>query len=68
MKTQTQAQLVYEHMLNKGAITALDALNLYGCFRLAARVKDLRDEGIQIDSEPWRTHGGALIAKYSLKQ
>ena len=32
-------------------LTAIDALNMFGCFRLAARIKDLRDEGYPIKSE-----------------
>jgi len=32
-------------------LTAIGALNMFGCFRLAARIKDLRDEGYHVESE-----------------
>ena len=35
--------------LNKGKkLTPIDALNKFGCFRLAARIADLRNEGMNI--------------------
>ena len=34
--------------IKKRWITAMDALNGCGCFRLAARIKDLRDDGHKI--------------------
>jgi len=44
-RERTQAQQILEHMENVGPITPLDALRLFGCFRLSARIKDLRDKG-----------------------
>lgn len=32
-------------------LTALDALDLFGCFRLAARIGELLEEGYPIESE-----------------
>jgi len=35
--------------LNKGRkLTPIDALNKFGCFRLAARIADLRNDGMNI--------------------
>ena len=35
--------------LNKGKkLTTLDALSKFGCFRLASRINDLRNEGLNI--------------------
>lgn len=34
-----------------GAITPLEALNHTGCFRLASRISDLRDEGYEIKKQ-----------------
>ena len=33
------------------SLTPMDALVRFNCFRLAARIKDLRDEGVAINSE-----------------
>ena len=35
-------------MLKRGPVTPLDALSKLGCFRLAARVRELREEGHSI--------------------
>ena len=39
---KTQNDMVLEHLLLKGTITPLDALVEYGCFRLGARIHDLK--------------------------
>tara|TARA_Y100000814_G_C12355286_1_gene407971 strand:- start:190 stop:474 length:285 start_codon:yes stop_codon:yes gene_type:complete len=62
----TQAQKILNHLQNGNSITAIDALNNFGCFRLAARISDLKKDGWDIKSEPWTTPGGATIAKYTL--
>ena len=38
----SQKQLILRHLKVKGSITPIEALNLYGCFRLSARIQDLR--------------------------
>ena len=45
-------------------ITAIDALQTFGCFRLAARIKDLKDEGMEIDKVMVKTASGARVAQY----
>ena len=51
-------------------ITALDALNGEGCFRLAARINDLRRAGYWIEAimikVPTRGGGTARVARYRL--
>ena len=44
----TQTESIYRHLLNHGSITPLEALNLYGCMRLGARIWDLRRAGVGI--------------------
>ena len=44
----SQCDDILNHMETKGGITALDALSLYGCFRLASRINDLRNRGHEI--------------------
>lgn len=64
--SMTQCELIARHLEEHGSITALEALDRYGAFRLAARIKDLKDAGVDIKSTPWKTPGGATIARYSL--
>ncbi len=43
-----------EHILaalKRKPITPLEALNRFGCFRLAARISELRQEGYQIHTQ-----------------
>ena len=43
------------------------ALMELGIYRCAARIKDLRDEGHDIETEIVKTAGGARVARYWLK-
>lgn len=44
----TQNEMVLNHMRDYGSITPLQALRLYGCFRLGARIYDLKRKGINV--------------------
>ena len=44
----TQKEQIAAHLKAKGWITPLEALNEYGCFRLAARISELREDGMAI--------------------
>lgn len=48
-------------------ITPGDALNEVGCFRLAARISDLKKKGYRIKSERYTTPRGAHVARYVLE-
>ena len=47
-------------------LTPLEALNRFGCSRLAARIWDLERMGYQIHSEMIRLSTGKHVARYSL--
>lgn len=51
--------------LSKSPITAIEALSQYGCFRLAARINDLRMEGHHIHTETIIANG-KRYAQYHL--
>ena len=46
----SQNQAVLRHLNNHGTITPIEALNLYGIFRLGARIHDLRQKGHNINT------------------
>lgn len=48
---KSQCDRILEAMKRGEAVTQLDAWARFGCSRLAARAKDLRDEGHDIASE-----------------
>jgi hypothetical protein len=54
--------------LQKGELTAIDALKKFGCFRLAARIYRLRQAGHKIEKRMQRLNNGKNIAVYSLKE
>ena len=64
MTSQTDA--ILWHLQHHGRITPMDALNLYGSMRLAARINDLRRAGhaIRTDTEE---RNGRRWAAYSLE-
>ena len=45
---KSQYQKILAHLKKKKTITPMEALNLYGCFRLASRINEMRDDGIKI--------------------
>jgi len=63
----SQTTDILEHM-KREPITAIEALTQYGCFRLAARIKDLREDGHEIETTTLELPNGKSIAKYSLKE
>lgn len=48
---KTQLENIREHLEAGRSITPLDALNLYGCFRLGARIADLKKQGMDIRTD-----------------
>ncbi len=52
-----QAALILGHLRHYGDITPMEALGQYRCFRLAARINDLRAEGHRIITEAQRGEG-----------
>lgn len=54
-KLDSQCDAILDYMqTHKKGITAIDALGLCGCFRLSARIWDLRHKGFVIESRPVR--------------
>lgn len=48
---KTQCDRILEAMKRGESVTQLDAWARFGCSRLAARIRDLRDEGQEIRDE-----------------
>ena len=47
----TQCEQIADYIKKGKRISPLEALNFFGCFRLAARIADLRRRGLDIRSE-----------------
>lgn len=61
-----QMRKVLNHLRTKGSITALEAMGVYNIYRLAARVKELRLAGYDINTDRRRDHNGKQYARYTL--
>jgi hypothetical protein len=66
-----QCEKVLNYMKKNGKITQRDAIWL-GCYRLSARIKDLRDAGEKINSEMQKVRNAdgthTYIAVYTLTE
>lgn len=69
-ETASQRAKILKHLQEGGHLTALQALNLFGCNRLAARIYDLKEDGHNIfkTMKGMRNRYGTKIAvaEYSL--
>jgi hypothetical protein len=62
----TQNEQLRAALLAGRSLTPMDALRDFGCFRLAARVADLRREGLPIECVSEMANG-KRFARYYLK-
>ena len=51
MEKQRHCDLILGHLKTHGSISHYEAEDMYGCTRLAARIKDLRNRGVAIDTK-----------------
>jgi hypothetical protein len=65
--TDSQTALIKGWLLNGKSITQLDALNMFGCFRLAARIANIREEGFDIVTD-MITVNDKRVANYRLSK
>ena len=67
-----QVDTVLRHLEEKGSITAQEAMNEYGIYRLASRIADLKAAGVSIQKEMVsgvnRFGENTRYAKYFLKK
>ena len=67
MPELTQNQQILEYLKSGKTITPLIALKKFGCFRLSARIFNLKEQGHAIITENV-TRKGKTFAEYSLLQ
>jgi hypothetical protein len=58
-----QRQMVYNHLKRGRKLNPIDALNIYGILRLAARIHELREEGHQIHTQMCDGYGSYSLAR-----
>lgn len=62
----SQRANIKNHLEEGKSITPLEALQLYGCFRLAAVIFILKDEGMDIQTKMIKVGKNKRCAKYTL--
>ena len=68
MKPGTTATLDLLRRRGDAGLTALDALDAIGSFRLGARIWELRAAGYVVNSIIERTPSGKHVARYRLRE
>ena len=63
----SQTTQIQKHLEKGKSLTPIDALNKFGCFRLAARIADLRNDGMNIVTNTIKLKNKKQIAQYSIK-
>jgi hypothetical protein len=61
---ESQTKTIKAHLDAGKKITAIDALVNYNCFRLSARIKDLKDLGYPVDKTMIQLESGKYVAEY----
>jgi len=65
---KSQNERILQHLKKGRKITPLDALEKFGCFRLAARISDLRKDGHVISTENLTKDGKTFASYKYIKQ
>jgi len=64
---ESQTTQILNHLKLGISLTPIEALELYNCFRLSARIYDLKDEGWPIRCETKELLNGKRVGHYSLE-
>lgn len=63
----TQTDAIRSYLLSGNSLTPIDALDKFGCFRLAARIDELRKAGLDIETIKEKKNGKSY-ARYRVRQ
>lgn len=66
--SQSQCNAILAYLQNGNAITGIEALRLFGCFRLPSRIHDLKQRGVRFTKKFITTDNGKRVMQYSLAQ
>ena len=65
-RNETHCKQIWQHLERYGSITADDAIEKYRCYRLSARIFDLRKHGKLIETEMvYSTDDAGFPMKYA---
>lgn len=61
-----QEEAILKHLQQGNTLTPLEALRLFGCLRLGARIWDLRQKGHNVEMKVVEVASGKHVAEYRL--
>ncbi len=61
---ETQNKMIKAHLKKGLRLTSLEALELFGCFRLSARISELKTSGLNVNKAMIELPSGKRIAEY----
>lgn len=62
----SQCAQIKNYLQQGNKLTSLQALNLFGCMRLASRIHDLKERGLDIRKERIQVPSGKYVTQYSI--
>ena len=62
---ENQTKMIKAHLDEGNSITPIEALNKFYCFRLAARMHDLKESGYPFMKEMVTVGNGKRVAEYT---
>ena len=65
-RLSSQNAMILNFLESGGSLTPIEALEKFQCFRLAARMNDLRKKGYIIQTEILKDDNGKSYASYSI--
>lgn len=66
--SESQSKRILAYLRSGKRLTSLEALNLFGCMRLASRISDLRKDHDEIKCAMVTTATGKKVAQYYIEQ
>lgn len=66
MQPGTQNYCILKHLMYRGTITAAEAVTDFHCYRLSARIADLRAMGVNIETQTATKKGEFGIINYAV--
>ncbi|PCJ57908.1 MAG: hypothetical protein COA65_08595 [Rhodospirillaceae bacterium] len=64
----SQTTQILWYLKEGNTLNPLQALDMFGCFRLGARIWDIRDMGINVKTTLITTSTGKVVAEYQLQK
>lgn len=64
VSSQSQCKQIKAYLMKGGKLTFLDALKMFDCARLQARICDLRKDGMNIKTDMDTLPNGKRVAQY----